>query len=67
MIIVTGASKGLGKAISERLLDSGNKVIGIARNTSDLNFNSYDCDVSDFEKLKDLSKKLSKEGIKIKG
>ena len=33
MIIVTGASRGLGKAITERLIDNGEKVLGLARST----------------------------------
>lgn len=34
MIIVTGASRGLGKAITERLVEKGEEVLGLARNTS---------------------------------
>ena len=32
MIIVTGASRGLGRAVTERLIDSGEEVLGLSRN-----------------------------------
>ncbi|MEL6710640.1 MAG: SDR family NAD(P)-dependent oxidoreductase, partial [Pseudomonadota bacterium] len=34
MIIITGASKGLGAAIAERLKSKGKTVVGLARDTS---------------------------------
>ena len=67
MIIVTGASRGLGNAICKRLLSLNKEVFGIARNTKELNFQSQDCDVSDFESLKDIAKNLKKENKKIDG
>ena len=42
MIIVTGASRGLGQAITERLIERGEEVIGLARNTSGLKINAID-------------------------
>ena len=48
MIIVTGASKGIGYAISQRLIDKGTDVLGLARDVSQLKFNSLSCDVSQF-------------------
>tara|TARA_B100000427_G_scaffold328906_1_gene343237 strand:- start:5585 stop:6262 length:678 start_codon:yes stop_codon:yes gene_type:complete len=65
MIIVTGASRGLGNAICNRLISSGKEVLGIARNTSDLSFPSENCDVSDFESLKDIAKQLKSNGKKV--
>ena len=44
MIIVTGASRGLGQAITERLIERGEEVIGLARNTSGLKINAIECD-----------------------
>lgn len=60
MIIVTGASRGLGQAITERLLESGEDVIGIARNTSGLKINAIECDVSDYASVKNASKEVKR-------
>ena len=57
-IIVTGASKGLGFAISERLISIGPEVIGISRDTSTLDFPSFDCDVQSYDSIKKIAKKL---------
>lgn len=65
MIIVTGASKGLGRAICERLLEKGFEVFGIARNIEGLPFPSMSCDVSSFEQVKAVSRKLKKDGIRV--
>ena len=48
LIIVTGASRGLGQAITERLVERGEEVIGLARNTSGMSINAIECDVSDY-------------------
>ena len=60
MIIVTGASRGLGQAITERLLESGEDVIGLARNTNGLNINAIECDVSDYASVKNASKEVKR-------
>jgi 3-oxoacyl-[acyl-carrier protein] reductase len=60
MIIVTGASRGLGQAITERLLESGEDVIGLARNTNGLNINAIKCDVSDYASVKNASKEVKR-------
>jgi len=67
MIVVTGASKGLGKAICERLLEKGFEVFGIARNIEGLPFPSMACDVSSYEQVKAVSQKLKKDGLRITG
>ena len=67
MIIVTGASKGLGRAICERLLEKGIKVFGIAKNVEGLHFPSVACDVSSVEQVKAVSQKLKKDGVRITG
>ena len=36
MIVVTGASKGLGRAICDRLLSSGVEILGLARDVSNV-------------------------------
>lgn len=67
MIVVTGASKGLGRAICERLLEKGFEVFGIARNIEGLPFPSMACDVSSYEQVKAVSQKLKKDGVRITG
>ena len=60
MIIVTGASRGLGQAITERLIERGEEVIGLARNTSRLKINAIECDVSDYSSVKNASKEVKR-------
>nr|KGA06736.1 MAG: 3-oxoacyl-ACP reductase [actinobacterium acMicro-1] len=67
MIVVTGASKGLGRAICERLLEKDFEVFGIARNVEGLSFPAMACDVSSYEQVKAVSQKLKKDGQKITG
>lgn len=67
MIVVSGASKGLGRAICERLISKGIEVFGIARNVQDVPFPSMTCDISSYENVKKVSQKLNKDGIKVKG
>ena len=58
MIIVTGASRGLGKAITERLIEKGEKVVGLARSVNGLNIETIKCDVSDYKSVKDAYRKV---------
>ena len=60
MIIVTGASRGLGQAITERLIENGEDIIGLARNTNGLNINAIECDVSDYTSVKNASKEVKR-------
>jgi len=60
VIIVTGASRGLGQAIAERLVERGEEVIGLARNTSGLKINAIECDVSDYASVKNASKEVKR-------
>lgn len=60
MIIVTGASRGLGKAITERFIERGEDVIGLARNTGDLKIKAIECDVSDYASVKNASKEVKR-------
>lgn len=46
MIVVTGASRGLGRGICERLSRIGVPVFGLARNIEGLPFSAHVCDVS---------------------
>jgi len=67
MIIVTGASKGLGRAICERLLEKKVNVLGLARNVEDVPFPSMSCDVSSYESVKAIAQQLKKDGVKVDG
>ena len=60
MIIVTGASRGLGQAITERLIERGEEVIGLARNISGMKINAIECDVSDYSSVKNASKEVKR-------
>ena len=60
MIIVTGASRGLGQAIALRLIESGEEVIGLARNTGGMSINAVECDVSDYASVKNASKEVKR-------
>ena len=60
MIIVTGASRGLGHAIASRLTDRGEEVIGLARNISGLEIGAIECDVSDYDSVKRVSKDVKR-------
>ena len=67
MIIVTGATKGLGAAICARLQSQDKKVFGLARSVSRLSFDGMDCDVSSYENVKAVAKKLKNEKVKVTG
>ena len=64
MIIVTGASRGLGKAIFEDLKKKGKKVIGLSR-TKNEKKDIYECDVSNYESVKKSSLHVKKITNKI--
>jgi 3-oxoacyl-[acyl-carrier protein] reductase len=67
MIVVTGASKGLGRAICERLIEKNFHVLGLARNVEDIPFSTMSCDVSSYESVKAVAKQLKKDGVKVFG
>jgi len=67
MIVVSGASRGLGKAICERLLAGGQGVLGLARNTGNISFPAVACDVSDYDAVKRVSQDLNAEKTEITG
>tara|TARA_A100001388_G_C28751600_1_gene492505 strand:+ start:462 stop:1139 length:678 start_codon:yes stop_codon:yes gene_type:complete len=67
MIVVTGASKGLGRVICERLLEKNIEVFGLARSIEDVPFASMSCDVSSYESVKVVSQYLKNKAVKVKG
>jgi 3-oxoacyl-[acyl-carrier protein] reductase len=60
LIIVTGASRGLGKAITERLTEKGEKVIGLARAIDTLEIEGIECDVSDYSSVKNAAREIKR-------
>ena len=60
MIIVTGASRGLGQAIAERLIEKGEDVIGLARSISGISLDAIECDVSDYSSVKNASREIKR-------
>jgi len=65
MIIVTGASRGIGLAICERLQELDMQVLGIARCVDDLPFPAVACDVTNYEALKIVSRDIRHAGTKV--
>jgi len=64
LYIITGVSRGLGKAIAQRYLDKGNKVIGVGRSHSidHSNFTFLQCDLGNLEQVSTLFANQSFEG-----
>ena len=61
-VLITGTSRGIGKAIAERFLKENHTVIGIDRNPTGIendNYTHYTCDIRDTEKLPEI------EGVNI--
>ena len=60
MIVITGASRGLGKAIAERLIEGGEEVVSLARSVDGLNNEAIECDVSDYTSVNNASREIKK-------
>lgn len=60
MIIISGASRGIGNAIFEDLKEKNINVIGISRK-GDLKKGIIECDISDFNSVKSVASKIKKE------
>jgi 3-oxoacyl-[acyl-carrier protein] reductase len=67
MIVITGASRGLGLAIAERLTQNNLQVLGLSRSPCDLGFETRVCDVSDYESIKQVARELKSNGTPITG
>jgi len=67
MIVVTGASKGIGRAICNRLIEKDFEVLGLARNVDVIPFNVQSCDVSSYDNVKNVAKQLKRDHIQVTG
>jgi 3-oxoacyl-[acyl-carrier protein] reductase len=67
VIVVTGASRGIGRTICERLIEKDVAVLGLARNVGEIPFASMSCDVSSYESVKSVVQQLKKDGVKVLG
>lgn len=67
MIIITGASRGLGLAICERFRENKVNILGLARCVDNLNFPAMSCDVSQADDLKAIARQLKSDGVHVTG
>jgi 3-oxoacyl-[acyl-carrier protein] reductase len=67
LIVVTGASRGLGRAICDRLTAAGREVWGLARTVEGLPFPATACDVSSPEQVKAAAREIKRSGLKVEG
>ena len=66
MIIVTGGSTGLGKAISEDLRQRGEEVLTLSRREKPQDKNHVSCDITNYHALKEVYLQLSRSDLKIR-
>ena len=67
MIVVTGSSRGLGRAICDRLIAQGHEVFGLARNVDGLPFPALACDVRDYDQVKAVARELRQSKATVSG
>jgi 3-oxoacyl-[acyl-carrier protein] reductase len=60
LIVVTGASKGLGRSIREHLKKKNENVIGLSRTFDNSDSNLLKCDVSNYESVLNVLKQIKK-------
>lgn len=59
MIIITGSSRGIGKALAENFHKSGEVVIGISKSTVKSQYQTFSADVSNYDELNSICKKIN--------
>jgi 3-oxoacyl-[acyl-carrier protein] reductase len=59
MIIITGSSRGIGRALAENFHDSGEVVVGISRTETKSLYQTFSADVSKYEELNNVCKKIN--------
>ncbi|PVZ83435.1 short-chain dehydrogenase [Serratia sp. S1B] len=59
--LVTGASRGIGRAICEKIINEGNEVIGIARNIENIDFPGkiFKCDLTSIDQTQETLRTIS--------
>ena len=67
MIIVTGASRGLGRAIAGRLISRKHTVFGLARDVTDLPFDALACDVGSYDQVRAVAQELRRRKEPVDG
>lgn len=67
MIVVTGASRGLGRAVCDRLASKNIAVTGLARNVEGLPFPAISCNVSSYEDVHAAARKVREGGVRVQG
>lgn len=67
MIVVTGASRGLGRAICDRFHARGEEVLGLARNVDGLPFPAIPCDIGSYDAVKSVATTQRRRGVRITG
>lgn len=67
MIIITGASRGIGRGIADHLHASGQQVIGVSRNIFESDFESFPVDVSDERMVADFIQVLRRRRERVTG
>lgn len=65
MIVVSGASRGIGRAVAERLVSQGHQVLGLSRSPAEAEFQILPVDVSAESQIKDLSRSLRERSTPV--
>ena len=67
MIVITGAGRGIGLHLAEKLTESGEEVLGISRTGTSVSssFELLSADVGDFDALRSISRLLTKKGSQV--